>query len=104
MEAPVTAEYLIRFTALAPDVLPDDAADRLRDALEAMPGTGPVHGATHDHGARTVSGELLVAVDQGMAAAAQVGSRFAKEALWNAALGDAQLVEMWISLRAELGR
>jgi hypothetical protein len=101
MDAPLTA-YLTRFSALAPDVLPDDAAERLRTALEAMPGMGAVHGATHDHGARTVSGEFLIEVEHGIASAARDGSRFAKEALKGAGLGDAQLVELWVALRGDL--
>lgn len=100
MDAPRT-EYLTRFMALAPEPLPDDAADGLREALEAMPGTGAIHGATHDHGARTVSGEFLIEVEQGIANAARDASRLAREALKNAGLGDAQLVELWVSLRGE---
>jgi len=100
MESPGN-QYVTRFSALAADVLPDDASDRLRSALEALPGTAAVHGATHDHGARTVSGEFLIEVEQGIAAAARDGSRFAKEALKTAGMGDAQLVELWVALRVE---
>lgn len=100
MEPPLTA-YLTRFSALAPEPLPDDAAARLRTALESMPGMGAIHGATHDHAARTVSAEFLIEVEQGIASAARDGSRFAREALKNAGLGDAQLVELWVGLRGE---
>lgn len=101
MPAEPDNSYVIRFTALGAQVLPDEAADLLREALEATPGTGPVHGATHDPGARTVSGEFLLNVHLGIADAARDGSRLAREALKNAGFGDAQLVELYIALRVE---
>lgn len=95
--------YAIRFHGRDSDALPDDAADRIRSALLAMPGTGTVHGAGHDPELRIVSGEFQVEVDHGIAEAAQVGARYAKEALKVAGLGDAQLVELWVGLRAPAG-
>jgi hypothetical protein len=94
-------EYRIRFSAQAPGDLEDDAADRLRRALDTMPGTVAVHGATHDADSRTVTGEFRLEVEHGMAAAARDSSRFAKEALKAAGLRDAQLVELWIALRGQ---
>jgi len=91
--------YSIRFQARDDHELPADAGDRVRAALDGMPGTGSVHGAGEDRELRTVSGEFQVEVDHGIAEAAQVSSRFAKEALKAAGLGDAQLVELWVSLR-----
>jgi len=91
--------YSIRFHARDDHELPGDAADRVRGALETMPGTGSVHGAGHDHERRIVSGEFQVEVDHGIAEAAQVSSRYAKEALKAAGLGDAQLVELVVALR-----
>lgn len=95
--------YQIRFHAKGESGLPDDAAERLRRALDTMPGTGRVHGATHDLEQRIVTGEFQVDVDHGIAEAAQVSSRLAKESLKAAGLGRAQLVELWVALRQPLG-
>ena len=40
MPAEPDNSYVIRFTALGAQVLPDEAADLLREALDATPGTG----------------------------------------------------------------
>lgn len=100
VDSPPTA-YLARFTALAPGELAGDAADRLREAMGTLPGIGAVHGATHDHGARTVTCEFLLSVQQGIADASRDASRLAREALKAADLADAQIVELWVALRIE---
>lgn len=94
--------YHVRFHARGDTSLPEDAAERLRNALDAMPGTGRVHGATQDLEQNIVSGEFQVDVPHGIAEAARDSSRFAKEALKGAGLGRLQLVELWIALRTPL--
>ncbi|MFN8108654.1 MAG: hypothetical protein U0Y82_02240 [Thermoleophilia bacterium] len=93
--------YVVRFTAVATDQLPDDAVDALRASLENLPGTSAVNGATGDVGARTVTGEFVLEVEQGMADAARDGSRLAREALRTAGLDHLPLVELVLSLRTE---
>jgi hypothetical protein len=64
-----------------------------------MPGILRADGADYDHVSATVGGEFHVEVASGMAAAARVSSRLAKEALQAAGMGDARLVELFIALR-----
>jgi hypothetical protein len=91
--------YEVRFRALTPVELTDDPADRLREAITAMPGIAVGLGAEHDGAHRIVSGAFRLEVAKGMAAAARDSSRFAKEALKSAGMGDARLVELHIALR-----
>lgn len=93
--------YLVRFRAREDAELGDDATERLRDALTAMPGIGHVHGTTLDAEHRIVTGEFQVDVTRGIGAASRDGARVAKEALKVAGLPDAQLVELWVGLRDE---
>jgi hypothetical protein len=90
--------YEVRFRARAPETLADDPAGRLREALVAMPGIAGALGADHDASSRIVSGAFHLEVASGMAAAARDSSRFAKEALKSAGMGDARLVELHIAL------
>ncbi len=92
--------YQVRFHARGETALPVDAADLLHRALDDMPGTGRVHGATHDLEQNIVTGEFQVGVEHGIAEAARVATRFAKEALKGAGLGRLQLVELWLALRS----
>ncbi len=91
--------YEVRFQARASEALTDDSDRRLREALAAMPGIAGALGAEHDAGLRIVSGAFHLEVAKGMAAAARDSSRFAKEALKSAGIGDARLVELHIALR-----
>jgi hypothetical protein len=95
--------YQVRFHARGESGLPEDAAQVLRRVLDDMPGTGRVHGASHDPERRIVAGEFQVEVDHGIAEAARDASRFAKEALKGAGMGGLQLVELWIALRDSPG-
>ncbi len=91
--------YEVRFRARTSEELTDDPAGRLREALTAMPGIAGALGAEYDAALRTVSGAFRLEVARGMAAAARDSSRFAKEALKSAGMGDARLVELHIALR-----
>jgi len=91
--------YEVRFRARSADDPADDPASRLRSALAGMPGIARSLGAYHDAGSRTVTGAFQLEVARGMAAAARDSSRFAKEALKLAGMGDARLVELTIALR-----
>jgi hypothetical protein len=90
--------YEVRFRAVAPEDLTDDPAGRLRDALADMPGIAAALGAELDPPPRTVSGGFRLEVARGMAAAARDSSRFAKEALKLAGMGDARLIALQIEL------
>ncbi len=96
----VMNDYRVRFTAVAEEPLGADAAVRLADALDRMPGVGRVEGAQQDDKARRVSAGFWIDVRLGMADAARDGSRLAKEALKGAGMGEAQLVELSVSLGA----
>ena len=96
----VMSDYRVRFTAVAEEPLGTDAAERLAHALEHMPGAGRVEGAQQDDRARRVSAGFWIEVRLGMADAARDGSRLAKEALKGAGMGEAQLVELAVSLGA----
>jgi len=96
----VMNDYRVRFTAVAEDPLGTDAAVRLAQALENMPGVGRVEGAQQDDEARRVSAGFWIDVRLGMADAARDGSRLAKEALKGAGMSEAQLVELAVSLGA----
>lgn len=91
--------YEIRFRALAPEDLTDDPARRLREALGTIPGIASALTTERDPSPRIVSGGFTLDVARGMAAAARDSSRFAKEALKVAGIGNARLVELRIQLR-----
>lgn len=96
-------DYLVRFSALATDPLDTDAADRLASALAATPGAWEVDSAAQDDRRRVVEGRFTISVVHGIADAARDASRLAKEALNNAGLPDAQLVELALTLRLDDG-
>lgn len=96
----VMSDYRVRFTAEAEEPLGPHAAARLADVLDRMPGVGEVEGAQQDDRARRVSAGFWIDVRLGMADAARDGSRLAKEALKGAGMGEAQLVELSVSLGA----
>ncbi len=78
-----------------------EAAGRLRDALQTLPGIGQVHGTTMDPDRGVVSGEFQLDVARGIGAASRDGARIAREALKNAEMADARLIELWAGLREE---
>jgi hypothetical protein len=89
-------DYRIRFTATSGAALETDAASRLAVALEAMPGANGVEETTQND--RRIAAVFWIQVRLGMADAARDGSRLAKEGLKVAGLGDAQLVELAVSM------
>lgn len=91
-------DYRIRFTATSGRPLEADAASRLAAALGAMPGGNGVEETTQDRRRRRVAAVFWIQVRLGMADAARDGSRLAKEGLKVAGLGDAQLVELAVSM------
>lgn len=93
-------DYRVRFSALSPREIGPSAEARLAAALEAMPGPERVEGAEEDAARGRVSATFWIQVRLGMADAARDGSRLAKEALKVAGLGEAQLVELAVSLVA----
>jgi hypothetical protein len=94
-------EYELRFRAVSADPLGADAAERLTEALQAMPGPENIKRATDGAANQTVSAGFAVRVRGGMADAARDGSRLAKEALKAAGMPDAQLIELTIRLSSE---
>jgi hypothetical protein len=64
-----------------------------------MPGADGVDGTDQDTRRRRVTATFWIRVRLGMADAARDGSRLAKEALKVAGMGQAQLVELSVSLR-----
>lgn len=93
-------DFRITFTAVSARSLGMGAGERLRTALAEMPGAGGVDDAGSDGRRRRVTATFWISVRLGMADAARDGSRLAKEALTVAGLGDAQLVELSVSLTA----
>jgi hypothetical protein len=91
-------DFRVTFTAVSARGLGAGAGERLRAALAEMPGAGGVDEAGADARRRRVTATFWIAVRLGMADAARDGSRLAKEALTVAGLGDAQLVELSVSL------
>jgi len=94
-------DYLVRFSALATEPLEPDAAARVAGALAATPGAGEVGEASQDDRRRVVDAGFTISVVHGIADAARDASRLAKEALHEAGLPDAQLVELAVTLRLE---
>lgn len=92
------SDYRVRFSATSSEPLAGDAPERLRTALVTMPGVGGVAGIEPDPGGSRVSATFLIEVRLGMADAARDGSRLAKEALKVAGMGEAQLVELSVTM------
>ncbi len=91
-------EFRVTFTAVSARGLGTGARERLRNALAEMPGAGGVDEVGADSRRRRVTATFWISVRLGMADAARDGSRLAKEALTVAGMGDAQLVELSVSL------
>ena len=91
-------DFRISFTAVSARGLGKGAGKRLMTALAEMPGAGGVDEAGADVHRRRVTATFWIGVRLGMADAARDGSRLAKEALTVAGMGDAQLVELSVSL------
>ncbi len=92
------SDYRVRFTAGSGEALDDDAVERLRSALATMPGIGGVGEIEPEPGRPAVSATFWIDVRLGMADASRDGSRLAKEALKVAGMGEAQLVELSVSV------
>lgn len=97
-------DYRIRFTATSSRPLAPDAAERLATALATMPGADGVEETTQDRRRRRVAATYWIQVRLGMADAARDGSRLAKEALKVAGMGDAQLVELAVTMERRPAR
>lgn len=97
-------DYRIRFTATSSRPLAADAATRLATALATMPGADGVEETTQDRRRRRVAATYWITVRLGMADAARDGSRLAKEALKVAEMGDAQLVELSVTMERRPAR
>ena len=91
-------DYRISFTATSSRPLDPAAADLLSAALGGMPGANGVEESTQDRRRRRIAAVFWIQVRLGMADAARDGSRLAKEALKVAGMGDAQLVELAVSM------
>ncbi len=92
------SDYSVRFSATSSGPLAGDARERLREALVTMPGVGGVADVDPDSGGSAVSATFRIEVRLGMADAARDGSRLAKEALKVAGMGEAQLVELSVTM------
>ena len=92
-------DYRVRFSATSSNPPAPDAASRLAAALAGMPGTNGVEETTQDRRRRRVAAVFWIQVRLGMADAARDGSRLAKEALKVAGMGDAQLVELAVTMQ-----
>lgn len=93
-----TTDYRITFSASSSDPPAPDAADRLAAALATMPGASGLEATSQDRRRRRVAATFWIEVRLGMADAARDGSRLAKEALKAAGMGDAQLVELAVTM------
>lgn len=92
------SDYRVRFSAISSTPLADDAATRLETALVTMPGIDEVAGVAPEPGGPGVRATFWIDVRLGMADAARDGSRLAKEALKVAGMGEAQLVELSVTM------
>lgn len=93
------SDYRVRFSATSSGPLDPDAGARLHSALLAMPGVYGVAGVEPDPaGGWGVTATFHIEVRLGMADAARDGSRLAKEALKVAGMGEAQLVELSVTM------
>lgn len=73
-------------------------------ALATMPGADGVQEVDQDRRRRRVTATFWIQVRLGMADAARDGSRLAKEALKVAGMGDAQLIELSVTMQDRAGR
>jgi hypothetical protein len=99
------SDYRVRFSATSSVPLADDAASRLETALMTMPGIDAVDGvgpAPDGPDGPGVRATFWIEVRLGMADAARDGSRLAKEALKVAGMGEAQLVELSVTMMDRL--
>lgn len=92
------SDYRVRFSATSEEDVPGDAGDRLEQALARMPGIVGVGPVAADGAAAGVGATFWIDVRLGMADAARDGSRLAKEALKVAGMGEAQLVELAVTM------
>lgn len=92
------SDYRVRFSATSGAPLADDAGSRLADALATMPGIVGVGGIDADGPQPGLGATFWIDVRLGMADAARDGSRLAKEALKVAGMGEAQLVELAVTM------
>lgn len=92
------SDYRVRFSATSSGPLAADARERLRTALVTMPGVGGVAEVEPDGAGSAVSATFHIEVRLGMADAARDGTRLAKEALKVAGMGEAQLVELAVTM------
>ena len=92
------SDYRVRFIATSSAPLADDAGARLETALATMPGVGGVGEVVPESPGPRVSATFWIDVRLGMADAARDGSRLAKEALKVAGMGEAQLVELSVTM------
>lgn len=96
------SDYRVRFSATSIVPLADDAASRLETALVTMPGIDEVAGVGPEPDGPGVRATFWIDVRLGMADAARDGSRLAKEALKVAGMGEAQLVELSVTMMDRL--
>lgn len=92
------SDYRVRFSATSNVPLAGDAATRLETALVTMPGIDEVAGVGPASDGPGVRATFWIDVRLGMADAARDGSRLAKEALKVAGMGEAQLVELSVTM------
>ena len=92
------SDYEVRFSATSGGRLADDAGARLASALATMPGIVGVGDIDADGAEAGVGATFWIDVRLGMADAARDGSRLAKEALKVAGMGEAQLVELAVTM------
>lgn len=96
------SDYRVRFSATSSGALDGDAGERLHTALLTMPGVDGVSGVEPDEGGSGVTAVFHIEVRLGMADAARDGSRLAKEALKVAGMGEAQLVELAVTMNDDV--
>ena len=96
---PDHTDYRVRFIATSSRPLEKEARDRVASALATMPGADGVQEVDQDRRRRRVTATFWIQVRLGMADAARDGSRLAKEALKVAGMGDAQLVELSVTMQ-----
>ena len=92
------SDYRVSFSATSSAPLTGDAGERLETALVTMPGIGGVGEVEPDLDGPGVRATFWIDVRLGMADAARDGSRLAKEALKVAGMGEAQLVELSVTM------
>lgn len=92
------SDYRVRFSATSDGRVPDDARERIGQALARMPGIVGVGEVEADGAHAAVGATFWIDVRLGMADAARDGSRLAKEALKVAGMGEAQLVELAVTM------